>query len=234
MPVTLVNAYCTEAQVRAELQDIAATVNSDLICKAINVASREIDNVCSGDVPRSRRFWQDTAVQTRTYTCEDLTFVYVDDISTVTGLIVKTDDNDDGTYETTWTINTDFALWPLNAAADAAEPYAFWKIVAVGGGTGDKRFPLYERRAGLQITAKFGWPAIPKQIEEACILRAISILLRKDSPTGMLVQGEWGNMRVPMFDPDVNAMLRPFIKRRPYSVSYQSDQARNSLFHRWG
>lgn len=233
MTVALVNAYCTEAQLRAEMSDISATLPSDLICKAINAASREIDNTCSGDVPRSRRFWQDAAVQTRKYTCEDPTLAYVDDISTVTGLIVKTDENDDGVYETTWTINTDFELWPLNAAQDAAEPYAFWKIVALGGSS-NRRFPLYERRAGLQVTAKFGWPAVPKQIEEACILRATSILLRKDSPTGMLVQAEWGNMRVPMFDPDVNAMLRPFIKRRPFSVSYRSDQARNSLFHRWG
>lgn len=233
MSITLVNAYCTETQVRAELQDVNATVSSDLICKAINAASREIDNTCSGDIPRSRRFWQDSAVQTRTYLCEDSAFVYIDDISTTTGLIVKTDENDDGVYETTWTINTDFALWPLNAANDATEPYAFWKIVALGGNS-SKAFPTYERRAGLQVTAKFGWPTVPKQIEEACILRSISIMMRKDSPTGMLVQAEWGSMRVPMFDPDFNAMIRPFIKRRPYSVSYRSEQARNSLFHRWG
>ncbi len=233
MTVTLVNPYCTELQVRTELEDVSATVSSDLICKAINAASREIDNVCSGDIPHSRRFWQDSAVQTRTFMCEDRTFVYVDDISTVTGLIIKTDDNGDGVYETTWTINTDFALWPLNAVADVSvEPYAFWKVVALGGSS-SKMFPLYERRAGLQVTAKFGWPAIPKQIEEACILRSMSLLLRKDSPTGMLAQAEWGAMRVPVFDPDYRGMIRPFVKRRPYSVSYRSDQARNSLFHRW-
>ncbi len=228
MPVTLVNAYCTEAQIRAELRDENAVVSSDLICKAINAASREIDYTCSGDVPKSRRFWQDAAVQTRTYFCEDNSFVYVDDISTITGLIIKTDDNNDGIYETTWTINTDFSLWPLNAAADAADPCAFWKIVAVGM----KSFPLYDRRAGLQVIAKFGWPAIPKQIEEACILRSITLLLRKDSPTGMAVQADWGAMRIASADPDFKAMLRPFVKRRPYSMSYRSEQARYSIFHR--
>jgi hypothetical protein len=229
MPVPLVNPYCTEAQIRAELKDSAAVVNSDLICKAINAASRGIDDICSGDVPNTRRFWKDTTLNTRTYSVEHPTFAYIDDIAERAGVVVKTDDNDDGVYETTWTVGVDYALWPLNADANGlAQPLAFWKIVAVG----EKRFPIYERRAGVQVTAKYGWPGIPTQIEEACILRTIGLLLRKDSPLGVLAQGDFGALMIPKFDPDVSALLRPFIKRRPWSISYASDQARTSLFHR--
>lgn len=229
MSVTLVNPYATVDQIRAQLKDSAAVVDEDLIRRAINAASRGIDDYCSGDVPKSRRFWQDATVKTRIFNCEDSKFAYVDDISTRTGLTVKTDDNNDGIYENTWTIGTDFNVWPLNADVDGNDqPMAFWKIVAVG----DKRFPVYDRRAGLQVQAKFGWPAVPVEVNQACVLRTISLLLRKDSPLGVVASNEWGALRVPTFDPDVGAMLRPFVKRRPWSKSYISDQGANSLFHR--
>lgn len=230
MPITLVNPYCTEAQVRAEIKDTQlGVVDQDLILKSINTASRWIDYVCSGGVANSRRFWKDAAPVTRTFQCEDRTFVYLDDIATKSGLIIKTDNDDDGTYEATWTAGVDYDLWPLNAdASGVAEPMAFWKVVAVG----DKTFPLYERRAGLQVTATWGWPAIPKQVEEACILKSIALLLRKDSPMGVLAQGDFGALKIPKEDPDVNNLLEPFIKTRPWSMSYASDQARSSMFHR--
>lgn len=230
MAVTLVNPYCTEAQVRLQMRDTTTVVDADLIYRAINTASRWIDYVCSGDVPNSRRFWKDATLKTRTYQCEDRTFVYLDDIATKTGLVVKTDDDDDGVYENTWTAGTDYDLWPLNADSSGNDqPMAFWKVVAVGS----KTFPLYERRAGLQITATWGWPVIPAQIEEACILKSIGLLLRKDSPMGVLAQGDFGALKIPKEDYDVDTLLQPFIKTRPWSMSYASNQARTSLFHRW-
>jgi|SRR5688572_1925581 len=229
MPVTLVNPYCTEAQVRNEMKDTTAVVDADLINKAINAASREIDEICSGDVANSRRFWKDSTTHVRKYIPESDTFCYVDDIAESAGVTLKTDHDDDGTYEETWTLGVDFDLWPLNADVDgSAHPMAFWKIIAIG----TKRFPIYERRAGLQLTAKFGWPSIPKQVEEACILRAISLILRKDSPMGVLAQGDFGALKIPKDDPDIDKMLRPYIKKRPWSVSYSSDQANYSMFHR--
>src|SRR4051794_12515523 len=115
MPVTITNGYCTLAQLKLE-KGISDTVDDDVLSTAINASSRQIDGLCG------QRFWQDATVQTRTYraTSRDyLDLLEADDaagISTTTGLVVKLDTDDSGTYETTLTSGTDFYLEPLNAA----------------------------------------------------------------------------------------------------------------------
>ena len=82
--MTLTNCYATQAQL-AEVLGIDDLDDDDRMDAAINAASRQIDAHCG------RRFWQDGTVVTRTYHAEDEYYVEVDDISTTTGLIVKTD-----------------------------------------------------------------------------------------------------------------------------------------------
>ncbi len=197
--MTLVHAYCTASDVRGQLSDQDGRVDETLLERAINAASRAVDDWCG------RRFWQDASVQVRTYRPEEPCSVRVDDISTAVGLLVKTDADADGTYETSWTIGTDFQLEPLNASADGGA-YAWQELAAIGS----KRFPLRVRRPALQVTAKFGWSAIPDEVEQAAVLRATAIFKRKESPQGIAGFGDFGAIRIGRQDPDVVALLSPF------------------------
>lgn len=200
--MALVNAYATVAEVRTHLADSTSLLATELLERAINAASRAIDAHCG------RRFWRDALVTARTYRVECSEYVYVDDISTRTGLIVKTG-TDGVTFDTT-VASTDYILEPGNAdvlaAGDTVDPFAFWKIAAVGGTTFtvDRRYPT------LQVTAKFGWSSVPYEVQEATILKAASLFKRKDAPFGVAGFGEFGVVRIGRNDPDVMELLGRF------------------------
>lgn len=197
--MTLVNPYCTVDDVQRQLSDKDAKVDEVIVERAINATSRAVDTWCG------RRFWKDATVKTRVYEAKDSRCVRVNDISTTTGLLVATDGGGDGTFETSWTINTDFYLKPLNADADGPA-YAWWDLVACGS----KRFPTCQVRPGLQVVAKFGWSAVPPEVEQATVLRAVAIFKRKESPQGVAGFGDFGAIRIGRQDPDVVALLANF------------------------
>lgn len=194
----LTNPYCQGLELRSHLGDSGERLDSDSIDKAISASSRAIDKWCG------RRFWQDGSVVARVYQPEDPYVAWVDDISTTTGLVIKTDTAGDGTYATTWA-STDYQLEPLNAnLTDAA--YAWWRIVAIDRYT----YPSSARRPTLQVTAKFGWSAIPDEVTEACLLKAASLFKRKDAPFGIAGFGDFGAVRIGRADPDVIDLLGPY------------------------
>lgn len=204
--MALVNAYCNTAQLRTHLADSGSALSLELLERAINASARAIDKHCG------RRFWTDAAVVARQYRPGDGYSVFVDDIATRTGVVVRTDTTGDGTYATTWDA-ADFDLEPRNADVAAAgstgDAFSFWQITAID----DKTFPLSGRRATLQVTAKFGWSAIPVDIEEANILKAASLFKRKDSPHGIAGMDAWGPVRISRRgDPDVVELLSPFVR----------------------
>jgi hypothetical protein len=159
---------------------------------SIEAASRAIENY-TGD-----RFWLDGSVVTRTFAPTDracLTFDDCDDgagIGTVTGLIVKLDLDDSGTYETTLTITTDFLLRPGNAAVMVpARPFTSLLL------TGTYLFPssAYNREL-VQVTAKWGWPAVPANVTKACLIVATELFKSKDAAFGVVGDSQFGQLRV--------------------------------------
>lgn len=201
MPLT--NSYATVAQLRTHLADSGSTLTLEMLERALNAASRSVDAYC-------RRFFYRTGVMTRTYTVDDATSVYVDDIATRTGLVVSTG-TDGTTYPTTLLSGTDFVLEPRNADALAtggvANPHAFWQITLFGG----KRFTVDPYRSTLSVTADFGWSAVPAEVEQATLLKAAQLFRRKDAPFGVAGFGEFGVVRIGRQDPDVVDMLAPFV-----------------------
>lgn len=200
---TLLNAYATIADLREHLGDEARVASENQLIRALNTASREIDKWCG------RKFWIDGTVTTRTYRTEFTDFAWVEDIGSTTGLLVKTDPLDDGTFSESWTINTDFILEPSNAdAAGSGSAYAWYQIRAVGD---TYRFYTTGRRERLQVTALHGWSEVPPDVEEACLIRAAALYKRKDSPDG--IRGFEGfGMRTTRDDPDVRHLLAQFQK----------------------
>lgn len=201
MPI--VNGYCSAADLKEHFGDTNLVLNTNLVERAINAASRAIDRYCG------RRFWQDPTVQTKTYVAYDYWDLWVDDISTRTGLVVRCDTNFDGSYAVTLS-PTDYQLEPLNADTESTA-YAWSRIRIIGNGF--QYFPIwYRNQATVQVTARFGYSAIPDQVIEACLLKAAALLKRKDSPSGVMGFQDFGGVRISRFDPDVMALLSPYRK----------------------
>lgn len=200
--------YCTPEEVQERL-GIGDTQDQAVVTAVVEAASRQIDGWCG------RRFYQDTTVATREFYAQTPYLVDLLDqpdegpsteISTTTGLIVKTDSAGDGTFATTLTISTDFILLPRNAAADSR---AFSEIVLADNYT----FPRLTFRAGVQVTAKFGWPAIPADVTEACIVQAAQLFSNKDAVFGAVALGDSQAMYLrSSLNAQAKALLAPFQK----------------------
>jgi hypothetical protein len=201
--VALVNAYATVAQFRTHMGDTGSTLNTELIERALNSTSRAIERWCG------RKFWLDAQVTIRYYRPDLPDIAWVDDIGTITGLVIATDTTGDGSFATTWA-STDYELGPLNADTQGdATAYAWTWIEAV-----DRYlFPVGARRKPLKVTARHGWSANPADVEEACLIKSSSLFERRKSPLG-LASGisEFGVVRISRSDPDVLGLLHPFVK----------------------
>ena len=167
------NPYTTVAQVKSML-GIGDTDDDAFLDVCLGAASRKIEDL-TGD-----RFWVDSAVTVREFYADDAYCLRVDaGISTTTGLTVYIDEDGDGTFETELTITTDFILKPTNAPDEVpVRPYT--EIVLVD----NYRWPIHMARPSAQVTAKFGWPAVPDDVALACMLLTKDLFKSKDSPGG--------------------------------------------------
>jgi hypothetical protein len=198
--MAIVNGYTSLANMRALLHiEVGADTSDDArIEAAVEAASRAIDK------HTGRRFWQDPSVVARVYSpvpgSRDL---QVDDISTATGLIVKADFDGDGTYETTYTTGTDYILQPDNAAANG-EPWKWLRRVITG------TWPVREQ--SIQVTAKFGWAAVPTAVVSATQIQASRLYKRREAPFGVAGSPELGSeiRLLARLDPDVAVLLKGY------------------------
>lgn len=206
--MTISNGYCTLASLKAAI-GIDSTDNEDDVAleAAVEAASRQIEAHCG----RGRKFWQDTAVVARTYFPTNTATLYVDDISTTTGLLVAVDDDDDGTFETSLTINTDFIVQPVNAAAES--PVRPFEEIRLLDGTLSGYTALSSGRPYVEVTAKFGWPAVPTAVERACVFQAKNIYKAPDQFFGSFQLGIDGSaQRIPSMDPLSRGLLEDFMR----------------------
>ena len=202
MPIT--NGYCTLAEVKAAAR-ISDSTDDTLLEKIIEAASRRIDGFTGVF------FYQTTNTislyLTDTPLVTPLSYnqyvLYTPDLVSVTTF--KTDDDGDGTFETTWTANVDYRLEPLNTALQD-RPYT--QAVAIGA----KTYPVYTAppMPGIQIAGVWGWPSIPDDIREACIIMSLRLFNRYNSPLGTMGFGDMGTVTLRAVDPDVRDMLSPY------------------------
>jgi hypothetical protein len=208
MPIT--NGYATRNQVKAALRiGTADTIDDDLIDNCVGAASRLIDGYCN------RRFWQTGTAQARVYQAEDSFYCSIDDIAG-TAITLKTSSFADGNFDVTWTAS-DYQLEPLNGNLDGLT-WSYDKIRAVG----DYLFPTvnanYGEQALVQVTAVFGWPAIPEPVTQATIIQSSRIFKRYDSPLGVAGFGDLGAIRVSRYlDPDMAQLVEPYRRMRIYA-----------------
>lgn len=203
--MAVVNGYATLAEAKGFLS-ITDSVDDTLLENMIESASRSIDRIAN------RRFYLDSTASARQYRVSSPVILYTDDIGTTTGLIVQTDDDGDGTFETTLTLNTDYIMDPLTALS-LGRPFTQITIVSTSN-----TFPIFPGlfqnglRPGVQVTARFGWPSVPDDINQACLILTADLYKRKDSPGGILGLGDLGAIRMSPLGRDVTQIVRAYRK----------------------
>lgn len=194
--MAITNGYCSLAEVKAALRITDAT-DDTLLENAVEAASRRIDG------ETSRRFYQDASTSARTFAASRPDLLTIDDVSTLTGLVVKIDDDADGSYETTLAIGVDFQIEPTNAIVQG-QPVRVIRALDTG-------LPVAANgRTLVEVTARWGWPAVPDAVREATVLLATRQFKRLDSPLGVAGFGDLGAIVVRRIDPDVSALIAPF------------------------
>jgi len=89
-------------------------------------------------------------------------------------------------------------------AVETSADGSTWSAVAVSDYE-----PAWARR--VRVTARWGWSAVPAQVKQATILRAVALFKRKDAPHGVAGFDGFGVVRLRQ-DPDVEALLQPFVR----------------------
>jgi len=194
--MAITNGYCTLNELKAALR-ITDNTDNTLLENCIEAASRRIDGYCG------RYFYQQNAT-VKIFARNELQVFLRDDLVSVTTL--KTDNAGDMTFSTTWTANTDYALEPYNA--DLLDiPY--YRITAVGG----KTFPFFVVPAlpGVEVTGVWGYPAVPDDVREACVLLAARGFARYNSALGVVGFADMA-VQVRAVDPDVRDYLNRYVK----------------------
>ena len=198
--MTITNGYCTLAELKhANRLNITSsdTDADDMLESIVEAVSRSIDDKCN------RQFYLDTSSRSRYYTAKDGDYLFIDEIgSTDSDVTIAIDTNGDGVTDNTFS-DSDFNLMPYDANDDNL-PYQKIEISAVGRYS----FPAGVRK-GVKVTAKFGWPAIPEPIKEACRIQSERIYKRGATPIGSESMSAIGRqtLSIPALDPDVEALI---------------------------
>lgn len=189
LPTDVGKLYATVEALKSRLGNITTTTNDTECHGACFAASRWVEQHCQ------RVFYRSAAATVRTFTPTDLYCVQMpgfNDLVSVSAL--ATDSAGDGTFETVWAA-ADFQLWPSNTAGPEMQPYT--EIRAIGSQT----FPVYygyshTRRDRVQVTGVYGWPAVPRAVREATLIKAEELFKLKEAPFGVAGGDDFGLIRI--------------------------------------
>lgn len=185
----------------AELKDRLKITDSDRdarLARNLAAASRSIDKTCG------RRFYLDPAPvarilnpRSRTVLDEDGWHLLTADIGDVAGLVVQT-----GRTPAWSDITTQVEAEPTDALEQLQPVTSLLRIGGVWPSGGGQR---------VQVTARWGWPAVPDEVREATALLANRLFKRTDSPEGVLGSSEWGVVRLSRKDPDAYGLIENLV-----------------------
>ena len=203
--MAITNGYATLAEIKGYMS-ISDNTDNDLLENLVESASRSIDRIAN------RRFYLDATASARLYRAYSNIFVFVDDIGTTSNLVVAIDENGNGTYSKTLTLNTDYILDPLTSQS-LNRPFTQLTMVS-----NTESWPIFPGltsnglRPGVQVTARWGWPSVPDDLNMACLILTADLYKRKDAPGGILGLGDLGVVRMSPIGRDVTAMVRAYKK----------------------
>jgi len=184
--------YTSQATVKEYLGIPSGTTSEDdAIDAAIDAAEAEINQYTG------RTFVVPSSATAKVFSPVDNVLVETDDIAQLTGLVVKTDSEDDGDYDTTLTLTSEYVV------VGNAAPYRI--IRRVDGSP----FPRYlSGRATIEVTAFYGYAmTVPKPVVQAATVLGARLYQRRSSPLGFQAGFEGDAVRISRVDPDVKALL---------------------------
>lgn len=188
--------YLTVAELASTLTLTETFADADLAV-AITAASRDVDRRCD------RKFWTDNG--SRYYTPTNARKLWIDDLTALSS--VTLDYAGDGSFSSSWTQGAQFTLEPLNATADGHP----WTTIAIRQ-LSAAYFPAWDR--SVKVTGTFGWAAVPSSVKQATSILAGRFMKRgREAPFGVAGFGiDGGAVHVSRYDPDVDALLAPFVR----------------------
>lgn len=193
--------YVTTAELRAFVTRSASTVDDTELALAITAASRVVDEFCG------RQFGKTGSTEARVYTAEydrkrRRWIIPMDDVQTSVGLSIMVDDDDDEVFDKEIDV---YRLWPFNAA-DETRP---WERIIVNPDSAN--VPTCAEGA-VEVTATFGWTAVPSAVKTATLIEANRIFQRRVSPYGIAGSPETGSelRLLRQVDVDVQKILQQY------------------------
>jgi hypothetical protein len=194
MPI--INGYCTLPEVKAALR-ITDTADDVILEREIESASRRVDGFCG-------RFFYQKQATINCYPYNEYLLVFPADVATA-AVTVKIDSVGNGTYATTLAFGVDYILEPTDTVLQS-RPYRQARMV------GGQTFPLEVQPSfpTCQVTATYGWPAVPNDIREATILLSIRQFARLNAALGVVGFADMA-VSVRAVDPDVRDLLQPYV-----------------------
>lgn len=185
--------YCTVAELKRYARIPSDNTDDDVeIALDVTAASRAVDEFCG-----PMRQFGTVAAQLRTYEARPVRrsgrgYVWradIDDLTTVSGLVVEVD----GEAVT----SDDYTLYPLNALAEGR---AYEWVDLAGYAT------------EVEITAAWGWSAVPTPVKRATMMQGNRFRIRRGSPFGIAGSPEQGSelRLLAKIDPDVSVILRKY------------------------
>ena len=195
--MALGDPYCTVPEL-VEYCQIGDVVDDVYLLTVARAISNGIESHCH------RQFNDAGAASARVYYPNSSYHVATDDFHSVTGLLVKTGD----AFGTTL---TDYTLEPLNGIQHGRPGFP-WHKIRLHGGTFSTST---ERRPTIEVTARWGWAAVPPAIKTAALMQAARKFKRRYSPSGLQTIGT-GDMTFTAWvsrieDPDVQELLADFV-----------------------
>ena len=212
---TTSNLYITEQEFRDYVGD-DSTLETAAITTAIAAACRKVDAHCG------RFFNQRDLVQYFSPDPADSFAFWLlaldDDLATTDGLVVASQESNDGNYNVSWTLDVDFICEPINQSVNGIMPWPYTQLHAIGS----KIWPLKytpTRRETVQVTGTYGWPVgPPDDIKQATKVIAAQLWKLGSAPLGVAGFDQFGSVRVREIPTAVNILL-PYFRDGGYGIA---------------
>lgn len=189
--------YASLTQLKAEL-GITDAARDTILTRKLKAASKAVNGYCKRV---EDGFWLASSATTRVFDLAgqilDAKTVMVDDIGSLSDLAIGT--GTAGAF-------TAVTGYDTTVGNQLAVGRAIESIYLPGG------WPAWSGLQ-LQVTARWGWPAVPDDVIEATIIEAVRLYKRKDTPEGVFGSADWGAIRMTRHDPDFCVLLQPYVRQ---------------------